>query len=102
MVIGQKPMYLAQAHAIGIPATPSMVGLVGWLEIVLGAFVALRPAVPLIWFIFFWKLATESIYPFAGKSVDIFETIERWGDFGACIALLIILYSIRDRAPADR
>jgi hypothetical protein len=28
----------------------------------------------------------------------VFETIERWGDFGGCIALLLILYYYRDRS----
>ncbi len=101
MAIAQKPMYLAHFHAIGLPVTQSAITLIGWGEMLLGAVVAFRPMIPLVWFIFFWKLATESLYAFAGRPIDVFETIERWGDYGGCIALLLILYYLARRPPAE-
>jgi len=97
MAIAQKPMYLDHFHAIGLPVGQSFVNVVGWGEMILGAVVAIRPMTPLVWFIFFWKLATEALHPFAGSAIDVFETIERWGDYGGCIALLLILYYLAQR-----
>ena len=77
---------------LNITATPAILQLVGWFEIALGLFVAIKPNIILLWFIFFWKAFTESLYAFAGNPVDIFETIERWGNYGAPLALIVILY----------
>lgn len=90
--IAQRPYFIDHLQAVGIPATQSLVTAMGWFEIALGFAVALRPVAPLVWFTLFWKLATESLWPIAGRTVDIFETIERWGDYGGCVALLLILY----------
>ena len=89
--IAHKPLFLAHAHSIGLPATQGFVDLVGWFEIALGIAIAMRPLAPLVWFTLFWKLATELLWPIAGRPIEIFETIERWGDYGACLALLLIL-----------
>ena len=85
-------------RAIGIPATHTFIAAVGWFEILLGVIVAARPMIPVVWFILAWKIATELLYPIAGDPVDIFETIERWGDYGGCVALLLILYYYRNRS----
>jgi len=90
--IAQMPLFLAHARSIGISATQPFVNVVGWFEIALGVAIALRPAALLVWFTLFWKLATESLWPIAGRPIEVFETIERWGDYGGCVALLLILY----------
>lgn len=101
VAIAQKPMYVKHFALFGIHATPGFLVAFGTFEMILGAVVAFRPAIPLVWFILFWKIATEILHPFAGHPVDVFETIERWGDYGGCVALLLVLYYLRDRvAPA--
>ncbi len=99
VAVAQKGMYVEQLKLFGIAATPGLLGAIGWFEIALGMLVAIRISVPLLWFVFFWKLFTESLYPFAGQAVDIFETIERWGDYGACVALILILHHAASRNP---
>lgn len=89
--IEQKPMYAEHLSLLGLTATPALLAGIGWFEIALGAIVAWRPSAPLLWFVLAWKIFTESLYPFAGRAVDVFETIERWGDYGACVALLLLV-----------
>ena len=98
MAIAQTPIYLEHVRAIGLPVGQSFVNAVGWGEMILGVVIAVRPMTPLVWLVFFWKLLTESLYPFAGRAIDVFETIERWGDYGGCIALLLILYYMERRS----
>jgi len=99
VAIAQKGMYADHLRLFGLAATPGLLGAIGWFEIALGVLVALRASVPLLWFVFAWKLFTESLYPFAGRAVDVFETIERWGDYGACVALILILRHVAARGP---
>lgn len=98
----QDQMYIDHIALFGIGATPSMLTAIGWFEIIVGLVVALRPVAPLVWFVLAWKLFTESLFPFGGRAVDVFETVERWGDYGGCIALLLILYYLgrQSRAPS--
>jgi uncharacterized membrane protein YphA (DoxX/SURF4 family) len=102
MAIAQKPVYIQHLQAIGIPATQGLVSILGWVEIAAGVVVMFRPMVPLVWVVFFWKIATESLWPIAGHAVDAWETVERWGDYGGCIALLLILYYFRDRVGSPK
>lgn len=91
VAITQKPMYFDHLRAIGIQPSSALLVAIGWFEVLLGVAIATRPWIPLIWFAFFWKLFTESLHPFAGSPVDVFEWIERWGDYGIPIALILIL-----------
>jgi hypothetical protein len=91
-------MFFDHLRAIGLPPSAGILVAVGWFEIVLGLVIAVRPLPLLVWLAFFWKLFTESLYAFAGEPIDVFETIERWGDYGIPIALLLIL----NRARVER
>lgn len=62
----------------------------GAIEFALAAAVLLRPAVPLLWFVLFWKLGSELLYPLSGGLIDGWETVERWGDYGIPLALIHI------------
>lgn len=86
----QKQMLLEHYRAIGIPATTDFLMIVGCLEFALAALVLIRPFPALLWFVLVWKLASELLYPVAGRLVDTFEFIERAGDYGIPIALLYI------------
>ena len=52
--------------------------------------VLFRPLPGLLWGILIWKVACELLYPIAGGTLDIFEFIERWGDYGIPVAMLTI------------
>ncbi|HEX7078456.1 MAG TPA: hypothetical protein VF363_08540 [Candidatus Eisenbacteria bacterium] len=102
VAITQKHLFVKHFAALGITATPGFLVAFGAFEVALGAILALRPSVPLVWFVFFWKVATEILHPIAGRPIDFFETVERWGDYGGCIALLLVLHftnSARSRVP---
>jgi hypothetical protein len=97
--------------ALGIIATPALAGhyqalglpggvspLVGWLEILLAGFVAVRPTPGLLGFVAGWKLLSESLFLVAGA--PIWEFVERSGSYAAPLALAILLArSRRDEAP---
>ncbi len=82
-----KAMLTAQYAAIGLPSATTP--LVGWLEILLAAVVALRPTVGLLLLIAAWKLATESLFVVAGA--PIWEVVERAGSYAAPLALAALL-----------
>ena len=89
-VFVQKPMLLAHWQSIGVDATPDMLVAIGAFELVLAALVLLHPFRGLLWAVLVWKLATEFLYVTAGTPMDVFEFIERWGDYGIPVALLVI------------
>lgn len=77
---------------LGIQATRETLMVFGGFEMLLGLWVLLFPRTAgLMWFVFGYKLFTESLHPLAGQSRDIFETIERMGDY-IIPPLLFILY----------
>lgn len=90
VAVTQTAMYFDHVAVFGIDPTPQLLQWIGGFEMLLGIFVAVRPSVPPLWFVLAWKLLSEGLYPFAGTPVDIFETIERWGDYGAPVALIMI------------
>jgi len=71
----------------------------------LGVLIFLAPIRPLIFLALIWKLFTEFLYVPADTVtgmgiVNIFEWIERWGDYGIPLAMLYIL-SYRKANPAS-
>lgn len=63
----------------------------GILEIVLGALFIWKPKAPyLLAFILFFKIAIEVLHPIAGSPKEIFETIERAGDYMLPLALMTV------------
>jgi hypothetical protein len=76
-------------HYTSLGLDPSVMPLVGWFEIGLAAMVAVRPFVPLLWFIGAWKVATEAAFLAAGYPV--WEYVERAGSYVAPLALASLL-----------
>ncbi len=81
-----KAMLTNHYTAIGLPA--SATPIVGWFELALAAAVAIRPMAGLLVFVVGWKLATESLFLFAGAPV--WELIERAGSYAAPLALAVL------------
>jgi hypothetical protein len=100
VAFAQKTMYVDHLSVLAITGTSQVLILIGWFEIALGIYTVIKPSIPLIWFILIWKCFTEALYPFAGSAIDVFETIERWGDYGGPVALLLILYFLRSNPKA--
>jgi len=68
------------------------IGIFGWFEILLGILVFFRPTRTLLFFVIVWKLSTEFLYIVHGPFLwDVFEFIERWGNYGVPFALYLML-----------
>ena len=92
----EKKMLIDHWQSIGVNADVAFITQVGYAEFVLGVLIFLAPMRPLILLALGWKLFTEFLYvpadTVAGMGiVNIFEWIERWGDYGVPLAMLYIL-----------
>lgn len=91
---------LRNLNGIGLNLDPAQYHLFGIWEMLLGSIVLLRPRTPgLLWFVLFYKLATEALFPIVGLPRDIFETIERMGDYIAPLALIMIYQTKQSMGP---
>ena len=61
------------------------------IEMVTGLGALLVTTRPYLLMLAYWKLGTELLYPIAGRAVDIWEWVERGGDYVAPFALLAVL-----------
>jgi len=88
----QKDQFLTHFASIGINLDKGQLVYVGMFEITLGFLLGFKTR---FWrhfliLILTWKLATEFLHVTSGPMANIFEWIERWGDYGIPIALLYI------------
>jgi DoxX-like family len=92
-LFNDHPVLIKHFTYFGIPTHGIEMRMFGGFEMALGLLVYLRPKTAgLMWFVLFYKLITEFIHPIAGQPRDIFETIERMGDYILPI-LLVVYYS---------
>ncbi len=89
-----RSMLVDHWSAIGVHLEGAVLRGIGWLEIGAGLAVLGFDSAPLLVAIAVWKVLTELLYPISGVPMDIFEWIERGGDYFAPLAL-IALGSIR-------
>ena len=92
----EKQMLIDHWQSIGIDANVDFIRMIGWYELGLGVFVFIFPIRSIVWLCLVWKLFTEFLYvpadTVAGMGwVNIFETIERFGDYGVPLAMLYII-----------
>ena len=92
----EKQMLIDHWQSIGIDANVDFIRMIGWYELGLGVFVFIFPIRSIVWLCLVWKLFTEFLYvpadTVAGMGwVNIFETIERFGDYGVPLAILYII-----------
>jgi hypothetical protein len=85
------PTLAAHYGALDLPVGTSP--LIGWLEIFLASFVAVRPTPTLLGLVAGWKLLSESLFLVAGA--PIWEFVERSGSYAAPLALAILLARAR-------
>ncbi|HUP56030.1 MAG TPA: hypothetical protein VM598_01165 [Bdellovibrionota bacterium] len=86
----QKSLLVRHWAALGMSNPLQFVQASGAFEILLALLVLAAPSRSLYLFILAWKLGTEFLYPVAGRALDVFEFIERWGDFGIPVALMVL------------
>ena len=96
----EKQMLINHFASIGLPADVAFINAVGWFEIILGAVVMLVPALSLMWFVLVWKVLTEFLYMTEGGLLNVFEFIERWGDYGIPLAMILIINYQRSQKKA--
>ncbi len=84
-----KPVFL-QLTQVLFPAAGATTQLaLGGFELALAIAVLLTPSARLLAFVLLWKLATESLWPFAGHA--FWEIIERSGSYGLPLAYALLL-----------
>ena len=100
----QKPMLINHWSNIGLPGSGmdpvQFIMMVGGFEILLGLSVLIRPFRSVLIFIAVWKIATELLYPVTGT--PIWEFIERFGSYGAPVALSFLLTLRKSNATLKR
>jgi hypothetical protein len=89
LALGQKPLLVGHASAVGLSA--ASVVLVGWVELALAALVLAVPAPAVLVGVAAWKIGTEMLFPVAGA--PIWEFIERGGSYGAPLALAVLQWN---------
>lgn len=90
LAIQQKPEIVSHYALLQLPVAASLLAQAsGWLEIVVAGVVLWRPTVGLCVVVLVWKLATESLFLFAGAPV--WEVVERGGSYAAPLALAFVL-----------
>lgn len=89
----EKQMLINHFASIGLPADVAFINAVGWFEIVLGVVVFALPILPLMWFVLVWKVITEFLYVTEGGMLNIFEFLERFGDYGIPVAMIMIIHT---------
>jgi len=92
----EKKMLIDHWHSIGVNADVAFITQVGYAEFALGILIFIVPVRPIIFLALLWKLFTEFLYvpadTVSGMGViNIFEWIERWGDYGIPLAMIYIL-----------
>lgn len=102
----EKQMLIDHWQSIGVNADITFIRQVGYAEFALGIMIFVAPVRALVLFALAWKLFTEFLYVPAdtvtGKGfINIFEWIERWGDYGIPLAMLYII-SYRNKLAANR
>lgn len=87
-----KSMLVDHFASIGLPPGSMdpvlFLTLFGWFEILLGIAIIIRPYGWLLLFSMFLKIGIELLYPISGY--PYWEFIERWGSYGAPLALFYI------------
>lgn len=78
----EHPVLIKHFSFLGLDAFGPDLKVFGLFEMILGLFFFIFPRIKgLLTFILILKLSSEFLHPMAGVPVDIFETIERMGDY---------------------
>jgi hypothetical protein len=93
LALAAKPMLVKHWQSVGFLATQvdpqALTRMMGAWEVVLALLVLFRPARVVCLTIIAWKLFTESLFVVVGDPA--WEVLERGGDYGAPLALFVVL-----------
>tara|TARA_B100002019_G_scaffold77113_2_gene66570 strand:- start:3115 stop:4044 length:930 start_codon:yes stop_codon:yes gene_type:complete len=92
----EKQMLIDHWQSIGVNVDIAFIKQVGYAELILGLLIFFKPLRIFILIALVWKLFTEFLYVPADTVsgmgfINVFEWIERWGDYGIPVAMLYIL-----------
>lgn len=90
-VFEEKAMLIEHWAAIGLDVDIPTLRWIGWTEITAGLAVLAVDSPALLVGIAVWKVLTELLYPLSGTPMDVFEWIERGGDYFAPLALIALI-----------
>lgn len=91
------PTILQNFSVLGIHFTKESMILFGVLEMLLALVVLFKPKLPgLMIFVLFFKIGCEILFPISGRFIDIFETLERGGDYVIPL-ILHTIYQYQDK-----
>lgn len=85
----EKSLLVEHWAAVGLEIDGAALRAVGWMEIAAGVAVLASGATWLLLSVAAWKMATELLYPLAGPPMDVFEWVERGGDYFAPLAAIV-------------
>ncbi len=98
LAIVGKPMLAEHMATVGMSA--SLLGAMGWGEVLLGLAIVARPAPALLVTALVWKVFTEALFPVTGA--PIWEFVERAGSYAAPLALLAMTPAVAARLARPR
>jgi hypothetical protein len=101
-LIQEKHVFVDHWRSIGIPADPTFLHVLGAAEMGAAVAVIFGPSRALLLGVAYWKIATELLYPVAGRLRDGWEWVERGGDYVAPFALLCVLVLLDQRRRPTR
>lgn len=90
-LVVQKEMLADQYALFAGDASHTLLLCIGAFEFLLAGLVLVKPFPALLFGICLWKMTTEALYPISGA--PFWEFIERFGSYGAPVALALILAS---------
>jgi hypothetical protein len=93
LALAAKPMLVTHWQSLGLLVTQmdaqTLTRMMGAWEVVLAFLVLLRPTPVICLTVIVWKLFTESLFVVGGAPA--WEVLERGGDYGTPLALLVVL-----------
>ena len=87
--------WISKLTGAGADTAASVLLLVGVLDLVVAALVLLHPVKPALLWAAFWGFWTALVRPLVGEPV--WDFIERWANWGAPLALYLLLYGRTNR-----
>jgi hypothetical protein len=99
-LIQEKRLLVDHWCSIGVHADRTFLRCVGAAEMGAAVAVFVRPSRGLLLGIACWKVSSELLYPMAGGLTDVWEWVERGGDYVAPLALRFVLCFLdRNESP---
>lgn len=87
--------WVSKMTGMGTESATTFILLVGLMDILVAALVLFKPMKPVLLWAVFWGFWTALVRPLVGE--PIWDFIERWANWGAPLALYMLMYRKSDR-----